>query len=481
MRRSQVMAQAVLWLVLFLIPDPRALADLVIGGGVRLVVSNGSLVDLHCGDLSLQTGGTLDIGDGGHMVNCGDVTLASGAALEEGAGTLTLNGVWRNDSDFVLADSGLCRFTTACGAENGAAGASDTDGDGLTDGIEGSLGTNPLVVDTDGDRMTDGMEDANHNGVVDDDETDPSVADAGPGVPVPVVPADAATDVCLTPALEVAYGPGVDPALHAATRWQIATDAVFEHRVLESTSTDKRIELTVPTLVLETATAYYWRACYYGTDGHPRLWSAARRFTTTSEAPFTDANHNGVPDDQEPAPGVVSDMDGDGQNDCGQSDMMCVTLPDGGGLFCFKPIANVNTIEILERTDPDAIAQTQNRPINMTLGLYGFRLEVADPTMEAVVRAYCSQSVRSFDGWFKYDSINGWLDYTGYVRYGKDRRTVTINLVDGGFGDADGVANGVIVDPSGPGLVPHSWGGGGGCFIQSAGDPVSIFSPLLFE
>jgi hypothetical protein len=49
----------------------------------------------------------------------------------------------------------------------------DTDGDGLDDGTEVRGGTNALVRDTDGDGIIDGIEDADHDGVVDTNETDP--------------------------------------------------------------------------------------------------------------------------------------------------------------------------------------------------------------------------------------------------------------------------------------------------------------------
>jgi hypothetical protein len=60
-------------------------------------------------------------------------------------------------------------------------------------------------------------------------------------------------------------------------------------------------------------------------------------------------------------------------------------------------------------------------------------------------------------------------------------------LQDGGFGDADGVVNGMIVDPSGVGYVTVAnttsptavvssggggGGGGGGCFIGTAGSMI---------
>jgi len=50
-----------------------------------------------------------------------------------------------------------------------------------------------------------------------------------------------------------------------------------------------------------------------------------------------------------------------------------------------------------------------------------------------------------------------------------------LELKDGDYGDADGVANRIVVDPSGPGTAsvtpappPPSGGGGGGCFIGVA-------------
>ena len=50
-------------------------------------------------------------------------------------------------------------------------------------------------------------------------------------------------------------------------------------------------------------------------------------------------------------------------------------------------------------------------------------------------------------------------------------KSVVRELKDGDYGDVDGVANGIIVDPSGPGTGPAGGGaappsgGGGGCFI----------------
>ena len=49
--------------------------------------------------------------------------------------------------------------------------------------------------------------------------------------------------------------------------------------------------------------------------------------------------------------------------------------------------------------------------------------------------------------WYKYDPVNGWQDYSAHAPFSADMKSVTLELKDGDYGDADGVANGIIVDP----------------------------------
>ncbi len=53
----------------------------------------------------------------------------------------------------------------------------DSDGDGLSDSVEISTGTNPHNADTDGDGIPDGIEDLNRNGHLDPSESDPRTSD----------------------------------------------------------------------------------------------------------------------------------------------------------------------------------------------------------------------------------------------------------------------------------------------------------------
>ena len=61
---------------------------------------------------------------------------------------------------------------------------------------------------------------------------------------------------------------------------------------------------------------------------------------------------------------------------------------------------------------------------------------------------------RSFGGsvpddaeWYIYNvEQGGWYAYESAI-FSRNRRAVTLNFQDGGMGDTDGVANGIIVNP----------------------------------
>ncbi|WP_158617679.1 Ig-like domain-containing protein [Corallococcus sp. CA049B] len=83
----------------------------------------------------------------------------------------------------------------------------DTDGDGLSDGVEVHSGrTDPLDDDSDDDGVLDGNEDANHDGITQDSETDPTLADSD---------SDGLSDG-LELGLTAPQGSGTDPALFVA-------------------------------------------------------------------------------------------------------------------------------------------------------------------------------------------------------------------------------------------------------------------------
>ena len=79
------------------------------------------------------------------------------------------------------------------------------------------------------------------------------------------------------------------------------------------------------------------------------------------------------------------------------------------------------------------------------------------------------------------------IGFPGHAAFSADRQSVTLRLTDGGAGDLDGVANGVIIDPSGPDALagkenPAVTGGGrgGGCFVPAATRPEGAFDQLFW-
>ena len=93
------------------------------------------------------------------------------------------------------------------------------------------------------------------------------------------------------------------------------------------------------------------------------------------------------------------------------------------------------------------------RNVALPYGLFSFTLDdlplgssaTVDLTLpeKARVDSYYKQDLQSGD-WFRFD-------YDGQTGAEIHGNVVTLHLVDGGRGDADGIANGVIVDPGGPG------------------------------
>jgi hypothetical protein len=129
----------------------------------------------------------------------------------------------------------------------------------------------------------------------------------------------------------------------------------------------------------------------------------------------------------------------------------------------------------LMNVSPDSVPDGTNMPDNLIYGLID--MELKPDIVGGTVTVTIHLETPAPDGyvWYKYSPINGWYDYSDHAEFNTDRDQVTLTLVDGGIGDDDGVANGVIADPSGLcsssiSFTPTGGGGGGGgsCFIATA-------------
>jgi hypothetical protein len=322
----------------------------------------------------------------------------------------------------------------------------DHDNDGMPTAWENANGLDPLTDDADLDPDNDGFSNLEEY----ETGTDPQTQTTGLGRAVLEAPADGATGVSVTPTLETTYGDDAYASVHAGTRWQIASDADFTNLLLDIGSDVHITDLTVPMGILDSNLTYYWRARYVDTGDTTWPWSQPWLFTTVEDD--ADADGNGIPDDQELSAGTESDLNGDGEEDLSEADMHCVMLSDGSGWTCIESEAG-GSVETFFTIDPEELPEADGGPDELPYGLFGFRLILDTPGDSVVATQYYSTDLSEEVSWHKYDSVTGWFDYTGYVTVSEDRTSVSIELTDGGYGDADGVANGVIVDPSGPSMV----------------------------
>jgi hypothetical protein len=240
----------------------------------------------------------------------------------------------------------------------------------------------------------------------------------------------------------------------------------------------------LPKLILEEDTEYLWRARFIDSYNTPSEWSEEREFI--SGFADHDTDKNGVPDVQE----VVDtlDLDEDGTADVVQSDIRCVSFqnPDDEVQICIsiKDAQNVQSIvslEVEDPTGPNLNSAADGKPNYFEFGLLDFKLLVNNPGDETVLTIYLSEAAFEKGNCFKYDSVNEvWMDYSEYTEFSSNRKQVYLTLKDGGFGDADGIENGIIVDPLAFGSDSNPSGGGSddspideifgdfGCFISTA-------------
>ena len=133
--------------------------------------------------------------------------------------------------------------------------------------------------------------------------------------------------------------------------------------------------------------------------------------------------------------------------------------------------------------DPSDVTDSSNRPDEFLYDLIDTNIKVDTPGGTAEVTVYLPSPAPDNYKWYKHGQNKGWYDYSNHVAFNADRTQVTLTLIDGGIGDDDGNANGIIVDPSGLGAVsqppPPPDDGSCFCFIATAAYDSSSAIPVI--
>jgi hypothetical protein len=359
----------------------------------------------------------------------------------------------------------------------------DDDNDGMLDAWEIQYGFDPLVDDASLDHDGDGLSNldeylAGSNPLVPQDNFSPDT-------PTLSAPADQQV-VELIPVLKTSNFQDPDAGdFHSATRWQIFRES-DDACVFDIISEYSLIQLQIPKLILSANQDYRWQAMHYDNHGSPSEWSNSHSFTTQPDV--ADSNNNGIPDEQEVD--TATDLDADGTWDVDQDNIKCVKAGDGKSLgISFKGSSNVVEIESISGEPPgdnQILSNTSDNSEYFPFGLVNFKLVTDQPGDSAEIRIHFSEPAPEGGRWFKYDPIEAtWTDYSSQTVFSADRRSMTLYLEDGGEGDADGTANGIIVDPSGVAVSSFGSGTGGddvidavGCFINSVSGESAGFNAV---
>jgi len=297
----------------------------------------------------------------------------------------------------------------------------------------------------------------------------PSATNQAPNQPVMVSPYDGEieTDLLLTIQTEPFSDPDGDT--HKETKWQIVKPA-DSSVILEIISNEHLTKLSVPHAVLDRNTTYNVSVQFFDAHSEPSPSSGPVEFTTHNG--IVDFDGDGIPDAYEVDDTV--DLNEDGIPDNDQPDVIKSILSavaDNKPVGVSKVSASIDAIETLEPINPATILNKMNKPETFLFGLASYRLRVNQFGATALVRVYYSGDILEANQYYLYNTVDGWHDYTQHTIFNEDGRSVTVELKDGGHGDSDGVANGIIVDPGGVVGAATTGGaesGGGGCFIATA-------------
>ena len=444
-----------------------------------------------------------------------DTSYTPGTALSEGSHTLFVQerddaGSWSDSGSFTIVIDTTEPSAPGITTDGGNGPGSDYSTTDSSAALSGTCGADTVAIyvngSTDGVTYTAGETSWTYTGTlqagantftITSEDTAGNVSDAGsitvtvttfkPDAPALSSPTDGLTDVSLTPDLQTGNFSDPDAGdTHAQSQWQMSTESDFSSLLLDITTPSHLTSLRVPQSILDEGTTYYWRVRFYDNNLAASDWAETYSFTSLTTS--NDTNSNGIPDDQEVDSTV--DLDGDGTSDLYQNDIACVNTVVGDGQAGVKVDLDFVSIDSLESIDPDTISDTTNKPESIPLGLITFKLEVNNPGDTAEVTLYFSgvteeteedlEDFLELAKWYMYDSINGWQDYSAYATFSEDGTSVTLEIIDGGFGDADGTANGIIVvgasgigsEPTTPEPTPApTFSGqeadGGGCFIAT--------------
>jgi hypothetical protein len=220
--------------------------------------------------------------------------------------------------------------------------------------------------------------------------------------------------------------------VHQRTEWQISEVSDFSSLVMHVDTVNYPTMHQVTNLMLDPATAYYWRVKQVADSGMESDWSDAWSFTTVDDYDVLGVNGIIYDENIEIKKGTIILKQLVGDSDV---ELKYIEVSDG-------------TVPLLiKELDPAMIPDMENRPASFSYGLLSYRIAV-EPGGSVLMEVFFSEeaSTGGAEVDVVYSHEDGWHAHDN-VLYQEQYRSLLINWQDGGIGDADGVINGIIVSP----------------------------------
>jgi len=133
-----------------------------------------------------------------------------------------------------------------------------------------------------------------------------------------------------------------------------------------------------------------------------------------------------------------------------------VTVASATGTGAVTFASNVGTLGNLTSTTVAAAAPGSPPPgVVFRHGLFSFTITNINRGATVVLTITLPSAVPVGTQYWKFQN-GAWVDCTALIGDDDGDNILTLTLTDGGLGDADGIANGIIVDPGGPALSAAS-------------------------
>ena len=241
------------------------------------------------------------------------------------------------------------------------------------------------------------------------------------------------------------------------SEWQISSDQSFSDLLLDRI-VPNQTSLLLALGTLEPNATYWVRTRHRDTTAQTSPWSQALSFNTVATYPNDtdgdgvddayqvtngDANQNGTPDSEE---GICNLLDA-----------------EGGSVIGFQ--TNLGDVQCLTSYGNSQLPAGSQPQDGLDYGMFAFVVENlpvdANNPARVEITIFFPEAIPSGSAWHKYDeATNTVSNYSAAVFDGNT--SVVLTLTDGGVGDADGLVNGRIVDPSGVAAADSTTTGGGG-------------------